>query len=105
MRAKLTGGTRRFSSCAVPLAFYIISFTATAAETNARAAYEAALTVTPAMVKTTELIRTISATGSIYPWQEIVIGPEVGGYRVSAVTVDVGDRVKGGQELVRLAGD
>ena len=45
---------------------------------------------------------TVPATGSIYPWQEVIVGPEVGGYRVSAVLVDVGARVKKGQVLVRL---
>jgi RND family efflux transporter MFP subunit len=47
----------------------------------------------------------VVATGSVYPWQEAVIGPEVGGYRVAAVRVDVGDTVRKGQELVRLADD
>ena len=62
----------------------------------------AALTVTTASLQTVEIARGIVANGSIHPWQEIVVGPEVGGYRVAAVYVDVGDRVKRGQELVRL---
>jgi HlyD family secretion protein len=52
-----------------------------------------------------EFARTIVATGSVYAWQEAIIGAEVGGYRVAAVNVDVGDKVRKGQELVRLAGD
>jgi HlyD family secretion protein len=62
-----------------------------------------ALTVTASMLKTVTLPRGVTANGSIHAWQEIIIGPEVGGYRVAAVNVDVGDHVKKGQELVRLA--
>ena len=62
----------------------------------------AAMTVTTATLRNVEIARGIVANGSIHPWQEIVVGPEVGGYRVAAVHVDVGDRVKRGQELVRL---
>jgi RND family efflux transporter MFP subunit len=43
------------------------------------------------------------ATGSIYAWQEAIVGPEVGGYRVAAVNVDIGDKVKRGQQLVLLS--
>jgi RND family efflux transporter MFP subunit len=50
-----------------------------------------------------QLTRTLLATGSIQAWQEVIIAPEVGGYQVAAVNVDVGDRVKRGQELVRLS--
>lgn len=69
------------------------------------AAPVAALTITTAEVKTGELVRTVPATGSIFPWQEVIIGAEVGGYRVSEVLVDVGSRVKAGQPLVRLSND
>lgn len=65
----------------------------------------AALTITTTPVVSQELVRTIPATGSMFPWQEVIIGAEVGGYRVAAVLVDVGSRVKKGQELVRLAAD
>ncbi len=60
------------------------------------------LAVTATTLRDIEITRGIVANGSIHPWQEIIIGPEVGGYRVAAVLVDVGDRVKRGQELVRL---
>lgn len=66
---------------------------------------QAALTITTATVGSQELVRTIPATGSIFPWQEVIISPEVGGYRVAAVLVDVGTRVQKGQELVRLSID
>lgn len=62
----------------------------------------ASLTVTASSLRNVELARAITANGSVYPWQEIIVGPEVGGYRVAAVNVDVGDKVKQGQELVRL---
>jgi HlyD family secretion protein len=62
-----------------------------------------ALAVSVTTPKSGALVRTLVATGSVYAWQEAVIGPEVGGYRVAAVNVDVGDRVRRGQELVRLS--
>lgn len=65
-------------------------------------AQSSALTVTTTTLQAVEIARGITANGTIHPWQEIVIGPEVAGYRVAAVLVDVGDRVKRGQELVRL---
>jgi HlyD family secretion protein len=63
----------------------------------------AALAVNAAVVATSRVARTLPVTGSIQAWQEIIIGPEVGGYRVDAVLVEVGDRVKRDQELVRLS--
>ena len=64
-----------------------------------------AMTVTVETVRTEKVSRSVEATGSIQPWQEVIIGPEVGGYRVSAVLVDVGDKVRRGQTLVRLSAD
>jgi RND family efflux transporter MFP subunit len=66
---------------------------------------QAALTITTATVTTQDLVRSVPATGSIFPWQEVIIGAEVGGYRVAEVLVDVGSRVQKGQALVRLADD
>jgi HlyD family secretion protein len=73
------------------------------AEDPASETIQAALTITTATVTSRELVRTVPATGSIFAWQEVVISPEVGGYRVSEVLVDVGSRVRRGQVLVRLA--
>jgi RND family efflux transporter MFP subunit len=66
---------------------------------------QAALTITTTQVASEQLVRTVPATGSIYPWQEVIIGAEVGGYRVAQVLVDVGSHVEKEQPLVRLATD
>jgi RND family efflux transporter MFP subunit len=64
---------------------------------------EAALTVTVVDVMPVELARTITLNGTIHAWQEVIIAPEVGGYRVAEVYVDVGDRVARGDLLVELS--
>ena len=66
-------------------------------------ARDAVMTVTAAPLETVELTRTISMTGSVHAWQEVIISSEVGGYRVGDVLVDVGDRVRKGQRLVSLS--
>lgn len=47
--------------------------------------------------------QTLAAVGSIAAWQEVVIGAEIGGQRLSRLFVDVGDRVKEGQLLAELS--
>lgn len=64
---------------------------------------EAALTVTVVKLEPVEMTRTVTVNGAVHAWQEVVIGPEVGGYRVAEVYVDVGDRVVKGQKLVQLS--
>ena len=63
----------------------------------------AALTVTTYTMTPVELTRTVTVNGAIHAWQEVVISPEVGGYRVAEVYVDVGDQVSKGQKLVSLS--
>ncbi len=63
----------------------------------------AVMTVTAAPLERSELTRKISMNGSVYAWQEVIIAPEVGGYRVADVLVDVGAHVKAGQKLVTLS--
>lgn len=59
------------------------------------------VTVTTGRIETVPL--ELRATGDIVGWQEAVIAPEIGGYRVEDVLVDAGDHVRKGQELVRLS--
>jgi RND family efflux transporter MFP subunit len=49
--------------------------------------------------------RSLSAVGNIAAWQEAVIGAELSNYRLTAVLVNVGDRVKKGQVLARIDPD
>ncbi len=47
--------------------------------------------------------RVIETSGGLYAWQEGVIAAETGGLRVVEIDVEVGDQVKRGQALARLA--
>jgi RND family efflux transporter MFP subunit len=73
--------------------------------TDAANAQAASLTITTTQVESQQLVRPVPATGSIYPWQEVIISAEVGGYRVTQVLVDVGSRVVKDQPLVRFSTD
>lgn len=46
--------------------------------------------------------RTLGAQGSISAWQEVVLGPEVGGMRIAEVRANVGDSVRRGAVLATL---
>ncbi len=78
---------------------------AAATKADAAANQNAALTITTTAVASEDLVRTIPATGSIYPWQEVIIGAEVGGYRVADVLVDVGTHVQKDQPLIKLSSE
>jgi RND family efflux transporter MFP subunit len=58
------------------------------------------VTVTQPMERT--LARTIVASGSVAPWEEMILGVELQSTRVARVLVDVGANVKRGQALVEL---
>lgn len=61
-----------------------------------------ALTVTTATPRRTRWPVTLTASGSIAPWQEASVGAQVGGYQIVEVRVNVGDRVRRGDLLARL---
>lgn len=68
-------------------------------------ATKAALSVSTIMPEVLDWPRTLRAGGNIVAWQEAVIGPEISNYRITEVNANVGDRVKKGQVLARIAGD
>jgi RND family efflux transporter MFP subunit len=89
----------------VLLAALILVLRGASNRSHAPAAAAAAQAVTTKTLETLQIARGVTANGTVYAWQEIIVGPEVGGYRVAAVNVEVGDRVRKGQELVQLAED
>ena len=66
---------------------------------------KAALTVAVTTPQKARLTQGIAANGSLYAWQEAVVGAEANGWRLAEVTVNVGDRVRRGQVLARFAVD
>jgi RND family efflux transporter MFP subunit len=74
-------------------------------KSSTAAASRPALTVTTVAPQKSEWPRTISANGNIVAWQEAIIGAELSGLRLTEVLVNVGDTVKRGQPLARIASD
>jgi HlyD family secretion protein len=60
-----------------------------------------AVTVARAQVRT--LVETVAVSGTIVPRDEILIGPEIEGFRILEILADEGDRVEAGQVLARLS--
>jgi RND family efflux transporter MFP subunit len=64
-----------------------------------------AAVVTVARVAPAEFTETVLASGSLIAREEILVGPEVEGLRITDVLVDEGARVKKGDVLARLVSD
>jgi HlyD family secretion protein len=64
-----------------------------------------AAVVTVVRVSPADFTETVLATGSLVPREEILVGPEVEGLRVTEVLADEGQRVKRGDVLARLVSD
>ncbi|MCU0760540.1 MAG: efflux RND transporter periplasmic adaptor subunit [Steroidobacteraceae bacterium] len=62
----------------------------------------ASMTVTVAKPSRQSISREVVASGSVEAWQEMSLGVELSGVRVSQVLVEVGVEVKAGQPLVLL---
>jgi RND family efflux transporter MFP subunit len=62
----------------------------------------ASLVVTTVAPVSRELERSIAVSGSVSAWQEMSLGVELTGIRATEVLVEVGDRVRAGQPLLKL---
>jgi multidrug efflux pump subunit AcrA (membrane-fusion protein) len=61
-----------------------------------------ALTVRTTMLREDKWERSLTANGSILPWQEAIISAQMQGVRLAAVKVSIGDHVRQGEVLVTL---
>ncbi|MNM33063.1 Multidrug resistance protein MdtA precursor [compost metagenome] len=80
----------------------LITTRGTAQPTSSPAA-PPALTVNSIFAVAQQWPQTLNAVGTITAWQEVVIGAEIGGQRLSRLLVDIGDQVKQGQLLAQLS--
>jgi RND family efflux transporter MFP subunit len=93
---------------AVFSASVFFSSPASYAKSNARVEVQSskpALTVTMVRPNQEKWPQVISASGSIAPWQEVVVASETGGLRITGIYADVGSKVQRGQKLAQLAQD
>ena len=75
------------------------------AEAVAEATPAAAMTVTSVLPRSVQWSDTFEASGAIAPWQEAIVGTQIGGYRLIDVRANVGDQVKKGQLLAAMDAD
>jgi len=73
-----------------------------AAHANDDAAALPALTVTAVKVEGEMWPEEVQAAGAIEPWQEAVVGAQIGGQRIVEILAEVGDEVSAGQVLARF---
>ncbi|MDR7016211.1 efflux RND transporter periplasmic adaptor subunit [Acinetobacter sp. 3657] len=66
---------------------------------------KAALTVTVVQPEQQNWKQTFTANGNVAAWQEVVIGSELSGQRLTKVNANVGDEVKRGQVLAEINSD
>jgi RND family efflux transporter MFP subunit len=70
-------------------------------EAATQSSAEQAVTITTSAVETRELKRTVEMVGTLNGWEEVTISNEMAG-TIEKIVVDLGDRVKKGQLLIRF---
>ncbi len=95
------------AAIAIAFAFAIKGGKATpsAASNTPAPSAKAALTVQVVKPERAEWAQTLSANGSITAWQEAAVGAEIAGLRINEILVNVGDQVRRGQVLAKLANE
>lgn len=84
---------------------FIAAFRQPAQDGATSSTAQPALTVTVTTLQPTVLPIRVAASGNIMAWQEASIGAEANGLRLTAVKVNVGDKVRRGQLLAVFAAD
>lgn len=84
---------------------FITAFRQPAQDGATSSTAQPALTVTVTTLQPTVLPIRVAASGNIMAWQEASIGAEANGLRLTAVKVNVGDKVRRGQLLAVFAAD
>ncbi len=59
--------------------------------------------ITVVEAKRITFVDNVLVTGSLVPREEVLAGPEIDGYRITALLAEEGDRVEAGQVLARLS--
>jgi RND family efflux transporter MFP subunit len=101
----INGRTTRSGALLVLVGVGLIALSACTGDDKAAKAKTGAAssqTVGIAIVAPQALPRTINATGTISPWEEVPVGAETGGLTAVSVNADEGQTVQAGQVLVKL---
>lgn len=91
-----------FTAVALAAAIALTACSGNAPESTQSATPSSALAVTTATVEVRDLSRSVLVSGAVAPVEEMQLGVEVSGLRVTELLVDVGQQVRRGQVLLRL---
>lgn len=100
-RAALLAALLAAGPVAVPGAMVTGAWAAEASKAVDKAA--PTLTITVVQPKAETMTETLLVTGTLKPREEIEVGPEIEGYRLTEILAEAGDRVQKGQVLARLS--